>query len=124
MKAVSELDVQRETTRNFINAFPTPIALTRHTRSASGTGGFETTATQQLAEQDFALLGSQSQTAPQARTEQGEITQLRIFMLGLHDADIQEGDTFTLTSGSYRVEFVHPDRSYRTFIEVVYEGSA
>ena len=121
MKVQSELDIQRETTADFIDQLPTSIVLTRSTRTRTGTGGY-TEVESSLPAQEFRIIGSSSLLEPERRAEVGEVAGYRVQMVGHWDADVQDGDSFVLNNHRYRVEFVYPERSHRTVVDTVYRG--
>lgn len=108
-------------TNEFIKANPTSLVLTRHTESPSATGGVDHVETNLLA-QDFVISGGASMRPPEATTEAGNIANYTIQLIGYYDADVQDGDTFTIDGGRYQVDFVYPDRDYRTVVQAIYRG--
>lgn len=128
MNTVSAIEANREITRDYLKESGFEVVLTRYTRVPSDTGGY-TTDSQELAPQIFALIGPQAglRRSPEEITNVGEVANYNLSLLGHHNANVQDGDTFILDGGKYRVDFVFPDQyraRYETVAVVVYEGRA
>lgn len=126
MKTISIIDVHRRMTKEYLEDAGIELILTRHERVKSDTGGYSTTS-RVLDSQIFAIIGPQAglRRAPEVPSNVGDVAAYNLTLLGYHDADVRDNDTFELDGGRYRVDFVFPD-SYRAQYEkvcvVVYEG--
>ena len=114
------LDVLRKQTREFIDENPTSIALTRSTRVSDNAGGFRTT-TETLEPQAVRII-EQPATSVESRTVSGEVLKPDFVVIGEHDLDIREGDSWSRTINgqkqTFEVMYVRYERSYETWAEV------
>lgn len=122
MKVQTELEAKREATDHFIQDNAISIPLTRHDRTRTPSGGYSDTERVLLA-QDFRITGAPGLTGAESRVNIGEVTSYGVQIVGYWDADIQDGDTFILNGGRYKITFVYPERSYRTIADAIYQGA-
>lgn len=122
MKVQTELETKREATNYFIQDNPITIPLTRNDRVRTPTGGYKDEE-RTLVGQDFRIVGSAGLNQPEAQTNVGTVANYGIQIVGYWDADVEDGDEFTINGGRYKVTFVYPDRAYRTIAQANYQGA-
>jgi|SRR6478736_34527 len=101
-------------TRSMIAEEGIPVALSRPSApEPDGAGGFtrNDTPTPQNAVQRF--LGYPTPDLNESLIEQGEYMPLRFVLVGMPGDDMSEGDTFEHQGRTFKVELIHPDKSYQ-----------
>lgn len=118
---LSENEVMRRQTAQFIGIYPQSIVLTRPGAEDDGEGGTLPDPTN-LAAQTFRQI-TQS-TSPQVfrRTIDGEEVKPDFVLLGEWNADIAIGDYYTKDGAKHEIVYVREDRRYETWAEVIYRG--
>jgi hypothetical protein len=118
---LSENEVMRKQTAEFIAIYPQVLVLTRPVTASDGAGGSTATPTP-LAAQTFRQI-TQS-TSPQVftRTIDGEEVKPDFVLLGEWNVDVQIGDYYTKDGAKHEVVYVKEDRRYETWAEVMYRG--
>lgn len=116
-----ELRVERMLTDAFISADSLQVVLNRTTEVSDGAGGVLLSDTAPLAAQKMRLLPL-GDGAVERLTADGRVVRPSYMLLGNYDANMQRGDTFTLSTGRYQVVFVNENRQYEVKGEVAYVG--
>lgn len=118
-----ELNVLRKQTLKLIQEAPTSILLNRGTKQSNGTGGWTTTWADLDDPQDFRMIQQGGNVA--SRNVDGEQIKPAFVMIGMWDADVENGDKFVLDGRNYDVIYVRRvgfPTEYETWVEVVYRG--
>lgn len=116
----AELAAQRLLTKAFIQADYLLVPLTRHVMMPDGAGGTEDVEVV-LPEQTMRLLPL-GDGAEERLTADGRAVRPSYMLQGMHDADMERWDTFTLDGHRYEVVFVNENRQYQVKGEVYYRG--
>jgi hypothetical protein len=110
----AELSAQLQATKDLIEAEGQPIVLMRPAAlQADGTGGFVTPLDQDapLASQDL-FFGLVQYEPLQLDYPTGQTIHVKFVLVGMPDADIQEGDWFTLYNKRYIVQKIAMTRGF------------
>jgi len=60
------------------------------------------------------FFGEVRSDAVEVRSDRGEAVVLRHVLIGPADADVEEGDSFSVGGRSFKVEYINPNREYQT----------
>lgn len=122
--AAIELRVLRRNTEAFIDADPREITLMRAASVPTGTGGARPGVAAPLATQTLRLIPQAESTSTERRLPDGSVVIPTWVLLGMHTANMQRGDTFTLPDGVTTgvVVYVHEKRDYEVKGEVIARG--
>jgi hypothetical protein len=116
-----DLATLRKQTAEFIGYNPVIINLQRATTESDGAGGVRRTLGP-VGDQTFRKITQNTSTAVFRRTIDGQEVQPEFVLLGMHSADIKNGDWFYQDGIKYEVVYVRDDRRYETWGEVAYRG--
>jgi len=118
----AELVMRRRVVRAFILADAVRVSFTRRTLVETPAGGWvRTKEPTPLAPQVARLVPSKRRYAPPfVNTEEGEIPKWPYILLGYHDMDVQERDTFEIDGKLYEAKSIEPRREERTVVAVDY----
>ena len=99
---------RRRQTLEAIDRNPSMVSLVRSQKTGDGIGGTHKTGTETLPAQKFRLYLSHRYASKDVNKEggQGQLTSFEL--LGPWNADIKNGDSFTVDSRKFRVEGVVP----------------
>lgn len=121
MKRKDEIAVQRHLTRSLIQTEPISIALWRPAPKVSdGAGGVVRSGPDTLqpeAERFFSDVKSDERYY--SRSDIGQAVVTEHVLIGPQNDDIREDDYWDMNGRRYKVEYVHPKRSYQTKARVV-----
>lgn len=119
---LSENEVMRKQTTEFIAVYPQVIALVRTAMESDGSGGFKTVGPNPLGPQTFRQITQPTNTQVLRRTIDGEEVSPDFVLLGEWNADVQIGDWYMKDGAKHEVVYVKEDRRYETWAEVKYRG--
>jgi hypothetical protein len=119
--AAAELAAQRLLTKVFVEADVLAVVLYRTTRTSDGTGGSVVGPAEPLAPQRMRLI-PMGDGAQERFTADGAAVTPSYRLLGLHTADMERGDTFTIAGRRYEIVFINENRQYEIKGEVAYRG--
>lgn len=124
MIAAAELAVQRLLTKAFVEADIVVVTLVRSEWISDGGGGSVRSNPESLQPQRMRLipLGNGSSSQAERFTSNGEQVQPSYKLLGLHEADMERWDEFTLGGVRYEIVWVNENRQYEVKGEVAYRG--
>jgi hypothetical protein len=122
--AAAELAAQRLMTKHFVEADVAVITLVRSEWVDDGAGGSVRSDPVSLPPQRMRLipLGNGSSSQAERFTSTGEQVQPSYKLLGLHTADMERWDEFTLGGTRYEIVWVDQNRQYEVKGEVAYRG--
>ena len=118
---MSEAEIHAAVTDAWIVSDPVSLALTRETRVPDGAGGYTDTEVN-LPPQTFRMDRSTNQSVQFVTAITGVSVPLRFRLVGQPDADIQDGDRFTIEGVDFEVTLVHRESFGRTAAEVERRG--
>lgn len=107
----------RQNLKEFINADPIDIVLTRPTLTATAAGGFIRGEPTVLTRQRFRLVPFKRRlSSTQSTTQMGNVSVLEYVLVGRWNANIRRDDEFTMNGDNYRVVSIEPkaDDRYKT----------
>lgn len=119
--APAELRAQRMLTKAFIDADSVTVTLYRSTAVADGAGGTVQSSPAPLPPQTMRLIPLRD-GAEQRLTRDGHSVTPQYMLMGTHDADMAEGDTFVTSKGRHVVVFINENTQYQVKGEVYYLG--
>ena len=118
-----ELIFRRRNVRAFIKADLVKVAFVRKVKVPTSAGGWTWQIQPPLAPQEARIVDSKRRYADvHVNTEAGEIDNWPYILLGYHDMDVQENDTFTVNGNTYQVKSVKADNQERTVCAVDFYG--
>jgi len=119
-----EMAVLRKQTIRFVKENATVVQIQRGTGMVpDGAGGWTPApGSTPIDPQEFRLIIQNTSGYTATRNIDGETISPAFVMIGMYDANVQEGDTFVLDGNGYRVSFVRDDKRYETWSEVEYLG--
>ena len=113
---MSELSVNRKNTKAFIDADPVIVALERRLRQSDGEGGWTRAEEPEPIDPQVFRLIPQSDTMPTIQTVDGFQRTPGFVLLGVYDANMQNGDYFSIDGTEYQivspVRPLHTERAY------------
>lgn len=116
--------MRRRNFRAFLRADMVRVVFTRRVKVDTPGGGWKWGTPQTLAPQEARLVDAKRRYGDvHVNTEAGNIDNWPYLLLGYHDMDVQEGDTFTIDTDKYEVKSVKADNNERTVAAVDYYGS-
>lgn len=120
----TELSVQRQLTREFIDADYAEITLYRSEVVSDGAGGTVQGEPAPIGMQCLRLItqGSTGADSKQRFTRDGQQVSPEYVLMGTECADMERWDTFTLAGRRYELVFVNQNRQYEVKAEVSYRG--
>lgn len=118
------LAVNRVATRMFIEDDPSLITLTPQSRGKVASGAYDTVPGPPRPPQEFKLIYQAAKGEPD-RTTDGSVAKQDVVIVGLHDAEIEHGDTFVWPPASgnkWVVTGIHPHNGYEVKADAVAYG--
>lgn len=118
------LAVNQKLTGIFIEDDPSMIILVPHARVKTPSGSFKNQAGEPRSPQTVKIIYQESKGEADD-TSDGAVRKQRIVIVGLHDADIDEGDTFYWPHGGNKkwvVTGIHPPNGYEVKADAVVYG--
>lgn len=118
------LAANRAATKLFIDDDPSIIALTPHSRQKSNSGAYMNAPGGHRPVQAFKLIYQSAKGEPDG-TSDGAIAKQTVVIVGEHDADIEQGDTFIWPPASgvkWVVTGLHPHNGYEVKADAVAYG--
>lgn len=119
----TEMEFMRFNTKEFINADPISVQLTRTARTRSAEGGYQKGSSAPLAAQTFRLI-PQTDAAVTVQTPDGVQLTSAYVLLGEYDCDMERWDEFTLDGIKFKIvspirpDFRDPDYWYERKADV------
>ena len=92
---MSELNVMRAQTKQYIAFNPDSVVLTREVRTPDGAGGWTTTGSTPLPPQVMRIIQQRESNGTERRNRDGEVVRPALVLLAEWDANIKRNDTFT-----------------------------
>jgi hypothetical protein len=121
MIAAAELAIQRQLTAAFVQADRILVTLVRSTPVSDGAGGTSPGTPTPLAAQVMRLIPL-GDGAQERMTSDGREVRPAYKLLGLHTADMEIDDEFTIGGKRYQVVFISENRQYEVKGEVAFRG--
>jgi hypothetical protein len=118
---LSENEVMRKQTAEFIAVYPLVIILVRPGAEDDGAGGTRPDP-EALEPQIFRQITQPTSPQVFTRTIDGEEVKPDFVLLGEWNVDVQIGDYYFKDGAKHEVAYVKEDRRYETWAEVVYRG--
>ncbi len=116
----AELEIHQRNTLAFIQADPVTLTLSRREKVPTDAGGYVWQDDVPVGAQTFRMIPA-SDSAPEVKTSSGRLTLPSFVLMGVHDANMQRWDKFTINGETYELASdIRPLHS----VESVYERKA
>lgn len=120
----AELAVRRRLVREFIRVDSAEVSFVRASgRIKTPAGGYIDGPPDTLLPQTTRLIPAKRRyNSALVNSEAGDIEKWPYSLIGAHDLNVQEGDTFTYNGQEYEVKTIEPDREERTLVAIDFYG--
>lgn len=120
----TELIFRRRNVKAFIEADPVDVSFVRVSRVRTPAGGWTEATLPPLPPQRARIVPAKRRYGgQQVNTEAGQVDLYPYQLLGFHDMDIAEDDTFSVNGQDYQVKTIEADREERTVAAINYYGA-
>jgi hypothetical protein len=110
-----ELKMNRLNTKAFIDAKPVQLVLQRADDQRTASGGRTKGQFKDVPEQTFRIIEQGAPSAPQIiNLTDGTAREVNFWLLGMHDADMQKGDSWRENGRDWIVGDIIRDNGYET----------